>query len=416
MAIMTDVFNPGDIDPVHFVDRKEKEKELYDTLQSWLQDPEKFDGACLITGERGIGKSMLTHQVINRLRGSFSGNVAIVIAKGATETDGFKGLLLNILLELKSELKSLDSSTQNKYEKIPEDIYKQIGFLEELARHKKVTIRRVKETLKKFNYSLSVSQPPQLPSFIAGRLGYSAERSDRDSLEMEEEFDLYTLRESLCQIFDELKKHRQKVVVFIDDLDQVYGISATRIEQTDIMFKHLRETRNCIKIINLRDYYKSGETSREFHEVFTLGPMEKQALRDLAWARCQSEAEPKRTQIWNLLEPCLDILVSKTGNPLAFVIWCNWLVTRTNCKLSDLESNLKRYVSEHYSTVESYINSVINLYRKADEKKLWRKELLDSFPGGEDQLMLLEEKEVILPLDYRRRFQYTFNSVFHFWL
>ena len=71
MSIPTDAFDPGKIRVDHFVDREEKKEELLNQLRAAVGNPDIFIQSYLITGERGVGKSIFTRHVIKQLKMSF---------------------------------------------------------------------------------------------------------------------------------------------------------------------------------------------------------------------------------------------------------------------------------------------------------------------------------------------------------
>lgn len=416
MPVYTRALDPGLLNEALFVNRKREMRELDDYLQARVRDPDVYQDCSLVTGERGIGKSILTRAALARLKEQLGGHVAFIRVEGSRQPDGFRGLLRDVLNELRTELEGLDKAESERALRTPEQVYRQIDALASLARYARVTAMRVQQTLEKYELSAELRTPKAFGHLLGTRFGVSLEQQDRQSLTLEEEFDDETFRVALCRILAELRQHRQKVVIFVDDLDQVYGVESTRIEQTDAMLKHIKQITDCFLVVNLRDYYVTGETNREYHFVLHLPPLDADALRSIVRARLKTEPEPKRGQLAETLEPCLDALCEHTGNPLALLSWCHWLVTRTSCGLEDLRANLNRFVANHYAWFSDSVPDVAALFKGLAQPIRTRDDLIKELAGGESMLRTLERREILLPLDFHERLFYRLNPLFHFYL
>jgi hypothetical protein len=414
MSIPTDAFEPGKLDIDHFVDRDDKKAELLAQLKAALGNPDMFSRSYLITGVRGVGKSIFTRHVLNQLKMSFSGDVAFVVVEGASQPNGFRGILYDLLDGLIDELRQLDATT-SRQSRTPERIYNELRFLRSLLGYSEVTVKRVKESLTQYNLKIEASAPKGLVPFLTSRWGLEKKAIDQDVLEMTQVFDIPLMCEAVCQVFDSLVGHRQKVVVFIDDLDQVYGLRESNIDDAEIMFKHLKRVRSCFLIVNLRDYYLSANTTREYHSIFNLSGLESDALNEIVDKRLVGIAN--RKEIASLIGPLRDALIKKTDNPLAFLTWCHWLINRTDCALGQLDTDLVNFIKEIYTFMEKDIHRVAELFKTNDDPIVSRKALLSHFGAdGEDIIMKLEQREIVLPLDYLVRTDFRLNPVFHFLL
>jgi hypothetical protein len=397
------------------VDREEKKEELLSQLKAAIGNLDIFSQSYLITGERGVGKSIFTRHVLNQLKMSFSGDVAFVTVEGASQHNGFKGILHDLLNFLIEELGQLDEAAPGRSSRIPERIYDELRFLRGLLGYAEISLKRVKESLIQYNLKIDLNASQGLVPFLTGKWGLEKKATDKDILEMKQPLDVPTMCEAVCRVFDSLVEHRQKVVVFIDDLDQVYGISESYIEDAETMFKHLKRVRSCFLIVNLRDYYLSANTAREYHSVFNLKGLESPALNSIIDSRLPGD--PNQKEIIEQIGVLRDELVGKTDNPLAFLTWCHWLINRTDCAPQQLNAYLWEFVEEYYTWLAEDIRQVADLFKNSN-RRIVRKKALMSHLGedGEDILKDLEEREIVLPQDYVNRTSFRLNPVFHFLL
>ena len=415
MSVPTNAFEPGNLDEDHFVNRDEKKQELLTQLRAAIGNSDIYSQSYLIIGERGVGKSLFTRYVLRQLRAEFSGDVAFVRVEGADQTNGFAGIMHDLVSQLIDELEQLDGIAPSSSSRIPEHIYNELRFLRTLLGYTEVSIKRVHDTLTQYHLKIDVASPKSLVSFLSSRWGLEKKTSDRDVLEMKQRFDISTMCEAVCRALEGLVELRQKVVVFIDDLDQVYGVTESNIEDTETMFKHLHRLHDCILIVNLRDYYLSANTSREYHSVFNLQGLDNRALGEIIDSRLSQVAN--REEIENKIGPLRETLVQKTDNPLAFLTWCHWLINRTDCSPDKVDSHLAEFVEEYYTWFVDDIRIVAALYKSSPRRILRKTALLAKLgDGGGDILKDLENREVVLPQDYVNRTAFRLNPIFHFLL
>jgi Cdc6-like AAA superfamily ATPase len=415
MSVPTNVFEPGNLDENHFVDRKDKKQELLTQLRAAVGDPDIYTQSYLVIGERGVGKSLFTRHVLTQLKAEFSGDTAFVRVDGAHQHNGFSGIMHDLLSRLIDELEQLDKTATSSASRIPPRIYDELRFLRTLLGYTEVSIKRVHDSLTQYNLKIDVSSPKSVVPFLVSRWGLEKKISDQDVLEMKQRLDISTMCEAVCRVLESLAEHRQKVVVFIDDLDQVYGLSESYIEDAETMFKHLHRVHSCILIVNLRDYYLSANTAREYHSVFNLQGLDHQALGEIVDSRLGNA--PNKTEIEKKIGPLRDTLVQKTDNPLAFLTWCHWLINRTDCAPDKLEAHLSEFVEEYYTWLADDIRKVAALYKAVPRRILRKTALLSSLGAdGEDILNDLEDREIVLPQDYVNRTSFRLNPIFHFLL
>ena len=415
MSLPTNAFEPGNLDEDHFVDRKEKKQELLTQLRAAIGNPDIYSQSYLVIGERGVGKSLFTRYVLRQLKAEFSGDVAFVRVDGAHQHNGFAGIMHDLLSQLIDELEQLDKTATTRSSQIPARIYDELRFLRTLLGYSEVSIKRVHDSLTQYNLEIEVAPPKSVVPFLASRWGLEKKTLDQDVLEMKQRFDISTMCEAVCRVLESLVAHGQKVVVFIDDLDQVYGLSASYIEDAENMFKHLHRVHSCILIVNLRDYYLSANTAREYHSVFNLTGLDHQALGDIVDSRLNRASN--KDEIEKRISPLRNALVQKTDNPLAFLTWCHWLINRTDCAPDKVNAYLYEFVEEYYTWLAEDIRKVADLYKSSPGRILRKNALLGHLgDGGEDILNDLQDREVVLPQDYVTRTAFRLNPVFHFLL
>lgn len=304
------------IDPDLFVDRDDDRARLRIILDD-LRDVGVRESRILITGDRGIGKSIFTRTVLDAFRADFEGDVITLSIPGRQL--GYKRALRELALALSTAVR----------DQAPDDARKLSVWLDELqviANADRITEGHIEEIQRKAAIAGDVTADSL---FVKLRSRFSWERSHKSGqshqsvMEVTDELlhaALVTTLERLNDVTDRL------VIVFFDDLDQLaIDDDPQRVIEA---YKQFLALRPCIALVNLRSETVVDDIRRELNEELELPPMAPRDLVRMLQRREEAIAPPKtrdalrRPDLWRPFQQ----LAGATGNPYVYLKWCHALL------------------------------------------------------------------------------------------
>jgi len=355
-----------------------------------------LDGAgrprLLVTGERGIGKSIAVRAALAYLEEERRDFFPIIVPGDRCTT--VRHLLVTIA----------DTFSQQVRELFPDDkdLLKQASHLPDMLQPQQVTrgefhrrgreIEGVTET----DYGLI--------GFIKARLGVrgalSAERGGEESaaIPIDDTFRIRLLTQVLGIV---AQKKKRTPLLFVDNLDQI--AEKERIEE---FLRYLLWLENLPVIVTVRSEFVSADMLREHREILRFGPLNRKQLLAILERRLEvdcPEAEAlRKTNLFTIARG----LTKMTGNPLAFLRWLHYLCWYTPLRRRAYLEDLKGYVRDHFGT--DYQPEATHVLRAARwffaeergvvSRAVWKEEVgLD-----DDDIDALERQGVLVPDDVTR--------------
>jgi len=355
--IFTSSIDPDSIDPALFVNRDKEIVRLKGQIASFIDHNQSVGrtGRFLIMGERGIGKSILSHKILNELKDE--------VLHLQIRVDGRQAKSTFELLQLIAEKLHQDA----KQVFTDKTLVGSAELLYRVSRSTTYKVKEVEELQKEVNYKLGTSRT--FLSLIKAEISLGGKHTQNQSLELEYAPKLteQLLTRMLQAFFDDLMEAQHKVLVFIDNLDQVAsGQSEKDVERITQFTTTLMGLERLVLVINLRSEFVPRELARAWRPIRIKG-LESEVLLKILDARLERSLEKDVLQASKLddiaqeLSKCID-------NPWVFLQWVDYLVNNTEIEPETFGEELNDWVESKYPRPRwGDIQAVIQFFLKHED-------------------------------------------------
>lgn len=307
--LITSSLDPVLADPELFVDREEFRQYLYEVLQDALLS-ERRQARFVIYGEKGVGKTILTRWVLQRLKAELGDGFYLVQVEGRGANP------LDFLRELASKLVAAGLSAPH----VTPDRRRTLHMLGALATNEQITEALTDSVVRTHGGQVGVDLPILGGLVARGAATWTDARQVGQAITRSMRVDVALLRSAILETLARLRSDGIPVVVFFNDLDQAVG--RANAEEVRQILGGLVAVEDCIQVVNIRTEVLYDDLRRE-SELLGLDPLPVEALLDLYRRRVETEAsEAKRSRL--LLPEVLsnaDRLARVNGNAFAFLTW-----------------------------------------------------------------------------------------------
>lgn len=393
--------NPASVDPRELVNRDADASWLENGLHAWMRSPDRSLGAAFcVLGDKGIGKSILTRQVIDQLRQVHSATTVFLTIDCRplrTQRDVFR--------EAGSQLVGELALRQN----VPQALLADARSFDALTRFDTVSLRQAHELLTQHKLSFDLGSSQSLARWLDTKLGISMLRS-KQSIEQQEgviTVDADRVREGFVKLLYDITRHSElRVVLYLDNVEELAHEALLdddhreRVRADVEALLHLAEAPLAL-VLNMRSYYSSVLT-RRINARQTLGPLSADEQRAIFERRLQREDVREQAAVRERPEigVALDRLVALAQTPLAFLTWVGFLLSRGLYGEADLVKTLRdHFLRSHYSTVAAEVPVVAALFDRPDAR-VERERILKACKSSETLFLELVEQQVLLPHNY----------------
>ena len=391
--------NPASVDPRELVNRDADAKWLEMGLRAWMRSPDRSLGAAFcVLGEKGIGKSILTRQVIDRLR-EIHDATTVFLTVDCRPLRNQRGVYREAGSQLVTELARHDISAA---------LLAGARSFDALSRFDTVSLRYAHEQLTQHKASFELGSSQSLAKWLDAKFGISMLRSKKtiEQLEGSITMDPTHVREGFVQLLRDITTHSDlRVILYLDNVEELAHEALLRDEDRERVradvesLLHLAEAPLGL-VLNMRTYYSSVLT-RRINARHTLGPLaaaehlqifdrrlEREDPRDQATVRAQAA-----------IPAALERLADLAETPLAFLNWTGFVLNRGLYAEADLIEALGQRLRSHYSSVARDIPRITALFETHDA--LVDAEVIRAACGGSDSLYReLIEQQILLPHNY----------------
>ncbi len=395
MAIRSRCIRPDDYEDIRlFVPHKGYE-EVLDTLNLFLNDRGGKHRRLMVYGERGVGKSITVRAVIHQLQAQREDFFPVIVR--GERCNNVKELLRALAEELARQANELFPRDK--------DLLKEISYLRQLISADEIT----RSNFFKIGCELesSIQEDFGLLGFIKLTLGIRGAieeeevREETSKITIDDHFRLQLLESMLKAIG---KRRDKEPLVFVDNLDQL----GEAFEDPKIVCQLLRTliSLDTIAIVTtVRSEFVSMDISRECRSAICLKELEPNQLMEILNRRlqidCRESEKLKKAGILNLGQE----LTRKTGNPLAFLRWLDYLCWHTDLEVNRCWEDLKGYVLTYYATSAEFVKRVADWYFSTGERQAKAATLIEKVKLDEDDVRILEFQGVLVPDDVTRSFE-----------
>lgn len=305
---------PVSIESALFVNRTAELEDLIRRLDE-LREAEQREAHFLITGARGVGKSMFTRTALERFAQKHKDHVVCIVVD--SRGLGYRPFLSRLANQLIEQIRSQAEKTRRL------DLALWLDQLGLLANNTQVTRTQADTVARKYGIESKVS----LLSFLESKLSWEETRTvgRTEQLALTVTDDL--LHAAIVATLERLANNQEPwfVVLFFDDLDQ----ASVPGHEDDIssLFRHVLDLRPCISLAHFRTEAMIENVQREATEKIDLKPLSADALFAILERRLTAAPEAVRRQFPSSTDwSAVRWLASQTGNPLVFLRWVHGLL------------------------------------------------------------------------------------------
>jgi len=308
---------PVSTDPVLLVDREEEQSALRGYIVEHL-DANLHDVQILVSGARGVGKSILTRAVLKGLERDRPHDVIALVIDGRGQRH--REFLRQFANGLADAVRARCESPRRA------DLLHWADQLGLLANSDTLSRSQTETLAKKYGADATAATDVLLYK-LQGRFTWDETRSLGNTVQSTFVVTDSLLHASIVATLERLAKpdFRWKVVVFYDDLDQaIFGEQEADVAP---VLRQILDLRPCISLVHFRTEALIENVTREIGEQLDVKPLQPKHLLEVLQARLQWASEVVQRQFppetdWGPMER----LAKATGNPLVFLKWAHALL------------------------------------------------------------------------------------------
>lgn len=320
------------------VNREEELEDLVRRLDEFRQAKIR-EGHFLVTGARGIGKSIFTRAALDRFARANDQAICFSIdARGI----GYRSFLQRFAEHLAEGL--IPRSSHGKRN----DLLLWAQQLLLLAKNPQITRSQVETTTKK--YGADTRAGADLLFKLEGHFVWEETRSLGTTVQTTLTVSDELLFSAICATLERLKSEPWIVVVFFDDLDQ--ALAGDSEAEVAALFRKVLDLRPCVSLVHFRTEALVENVGREAGEKIELPSLRSDHLFEILLRRFQDATEEVRVQFPPADDPSwapVKRLAEINGNPFVFLQWVHGLLRTQRWPVSEgwnSEDNLGRIVRE----------------------------------------------------------------------
>lgn len=306
-------------EPGHLVDRNAERKKLFGKLSEYL-DAGSRGARILVTGDRGVGKSILTRAVIDEFAVANQDRIVSIRVNGRGV--GYRAFLQAFARDLAQALRP----HARRWGKPGIDIW--LDELVALTNSNQISKAQAESFARKYGAGADVGADTLIYK-IAAKFTWEETRSlgvtTQSVLNVTDEL----LHDAVAQTLERLRGAETpiSIVVFYDDLDQAFSAGAGADVESGM--QRVLELQPCLAVAHIRSEALSANVRRVITDEVSVGPLPPSEL--LAMLR-QRVATAKNNAVRAAFKDDkaykpFEQLASITGNALAFLRWTRALLS-----------------------------------------------------------------------------------------
>ncbi len=308
---------PVSTDPALLVDRDEEQKSLRRYLDESLEAQQR-DVQILVSGPRGVGKSIFTKTVLRQFARANPKSVLVltVDGRGLRYREFLRQVADRLALALRERAADLDNALLHWADQLA------------LLANADVVTRAQTDTMGR-KYGVDATASTDLLLYkLQGRFAWEETRSLGTTVQSSFSVSDSLLHASILATLERLALPQSPwfVVVFYDDLDQAL-LGDTEAEVAPV-HRRILDLGPCISLMHFRTEAVTENIAREVGERLELHPMQPEHLMEVLRARHRWASESVQKQLpsdatdWTPMQR----LAQVTGNPLVFLRWAHALL------------------------------------------------------------------------------------------
>jgi hypothetical protein len=404
-------FDPSDISPDVLVDREDEVRSLQGDFESYFDAIERHelnDAArriASLTGDKGIGKSIVAAKVVKELRKKYSGST-LFVSVDCRSTSGARGVLGRIASGLVGEIAEYAPIVAAGGKPFPVWLLDLAAVLSNVAHAEAASRKTIHQQLTSRKATLKLGGQRMLGALKA-EYDISLEREAREmsSLETTVNFDVDRLFLLMTKLFEDIRAAGLRIFLLVDNVDELqheYWDEDARSSTLATVKRVLSLTEAPIAMLLCMRTYFQSVLPRVLGEPLELGSLTEERHLEIVDRRIGFEAEPvKRALEGGAARAMIKELAGRATTPLAVLTWVNWAAKR------DFEGSIGAHAAKwrdaRYHDHKKEIEGTLKLFAARRDEGLdavARTELLEVLGGNEAALRYLQTSELILPRDF----------------
>lgn len=405
-------FDPSDISPDVMIDREEDGAWLRENFESYFDAIERRtlnDAAkriVCVTGDKGIGKSILAAKVIQDLRRKYSGST-LFVSVDCRSTNGARGVVASIASGLVNEISSFESIAAGG-SPFPAWLQRLATVLSTVAHADKASSKVLHQQLTQHKATLKLGGQQMLRALKAEfDISIEREKKEVDALETSIDFDVDRLLSLTTKLFQDIRNAGLRVFVLIDNIDELqheYWDDGARKNTQATVKSVLRLTDAPIAMLLCMRTYFQNILPRAVGVPRQLGRLSVERLLEIIDHRVGLDTEAIRAALRG--EPARTIitqLANRAGTPLALLTWVKWVAESRGGFAEAVDAHATRWRDARYTDFSRAIAETLKLFaakRVEGSDCVPRKELLAAIGNDDEAFRYLQTAELILPRDF----------------
>lgn len=405
--------DPASVDPSELVNRAEVVRWLHASLDSYLRAPDKSRGRALaILGDRGIGKSIVMHKVIEELREALSATTLFV-------TVDCRGV----------------GEQRRVYHEIARQAVDQLAFrrdpalldtarlLETIASFDTVERKLLAEQITHYKAALKLGGERKLLHVLGASYDLRVEQSRqaREALEGSIRFDSARLRDAVIAFFDDLRQHAGlDIIVVLDNLDELRHEAVIDDELRTWLHGEIDGLLGLARapiglVVTARTYF-AGSLSRQIDGNKILTRMSAQEHEQIIRRRLAREAAEVQAVFQDqACAGCIGRLAGLAHTPLALLSWFRYLSENELQASQDPRDGLRNLLLDRFANIRpKYIEAVVEAFGDDPYEPVPAERLLEACEQKSSVFRQLLRSQIVLPVDFWDPHEFALAPELHF--
>ena len=404
-------FSWYDTDPTLLIDREDEREQLYGPLKALVTAPPtaRRGLSMVVVGGKGVGKSIGTLAVLRRLREEHSGQAAIVSVDCRSHR-GWREVLAGVAEGLRDELIELQDV------KIPVPPYAidAASLLRDLAWLDEAKEERLHEFTATYTRKGTLSAALELRKGLSVELGLDVTVKDtqRRAVSGGRLLDDGRVSNLLVALLTDLQRDGLRVVVFIDNLDELDHRYATASERGAVRQEvegllKLREAPIAL-ILNARTYF-SGALGRVTDPPLLLKPLPPALLCEALTRRLRDEPEAVREAL-RTPETQEEVrwLSTVSESPLEFLCHVHRRAQAGTLRPDLRETGARQELESLFPNLT--LAQLERVIRAFEGRPTQHRAALEDALGRDYLFLLAIDNQLILPVDFWRPEEFTLDA------
>jgi hypothetical protein len=422
MPLFLTKLRPSHADPNLLVDREREVRWLEQRIAAYLLDrsPDK-GGVITVLGAKGVGKSIVTRHVLDRLRRLY-GQTTVFVSVDCRRQLSQRRVLRQLADALHQQLaRMLDEEVAG----ITQELVDTAAVVKTLAGYTRATLSTLHENLAVFKNASNLRIGGRLLDFLSTEfnIAISREKRARQAIEGEIQLDDISLREALIRLFHDLRAQHEQLdaVVYLDNIDELDHDACYDDDKREAIRAQTLGLLDLCRapiglVLNMRTYYAST-LLREVDDILKLDSLAPEHLRQMLEHRLAEEHEDNRRalQVEHWVET-IEELSHTASTPLVFLRWLKYLTEWGEARRGPVGERLEGYAGNYLANISTDVLRRVAAIFDPPTKTVSRSELLAACDQRDAVLAQLIHAQAVLPRDFWEPNEFTLDPELHYLL